>query len=394
MDNTLDVEELEKRVEWLDNERRNDKTIIAALQSRLETLSTENDALRIRLSDMGGDITRLNTLMARLEQYDLDIKSLRTDISRQIENFKEKLDDKERQTEKNKHRIEDLQSNQTKLEKSAQTIKEINKALEGHKGKEAKIEKQIEELKTKFDDIQDFNEDYKRSLHLVEENRRQDAKRTTDIQGEIAAIRKRQEETRGKQDLSGDNIRKLENRIKELLEAESERREQQTAFMEKVNLAQVDRDKIFKEWANRFDAMEQINKGLEKELSDLESTHHAVKQSQAALDEATQRFERRVNEITEIQRLNEDRFRQEWTTFKSDDQKRWSNYTLAQAEQHREMNRNIESLSDRLSSLEELMEDMRDNLQQIGKGEVKRMQTLLSSVRESIEVYNSILKNQ
>jgi len=394
MDNTLDVEELEKRVEWLDNERRNDKTIIAALQSRLETLTTENDALRIRLSDMEGDITRLNTLMARLEQYDLDIKSIRTDISRQIENFKEKLDDKERQTEKNMHRIEDLHSDLTELEKSTQIINEINKAFEKRKGSETKLEKQIGELKIKFDDIQDFNEDYKRSLHLIEENRRQDAKRITDMQGEIAAIRKRQEETRGKQDLVGDNMRKFENRIKKLFEAESERREEQTAFMEKVNLAQVERDNIFKEWAERFDAMEQINKGLEKELSELENTHHAVKQSQAALEEVTQRFERRVNEITEIQRLNEDRFRQEWTTFKSDDQKRWSNYTLAQAEQRREINKNIDSLSERLSSLEELMEDMRDNLQQIGKDDIKRMQTLLSSLRESIEVYNNIFKNQ
>ncbi len=392
MDNTLDIEELEKRVALLDDEQRNNKTVIAALQSRLESLTTENDALRLRLTDMESDVTRINTLMTRLEQYDLDIKSIRTDIGRQIESFKEKLDEKERQTEKNKHRIEDLHSNLTDLEKNVQDIKEINKTLEDYKGNTAKLGKQMEGLKTKLDDFQVNNEDHKRSLHLIEENRRQDSKRLTDLQGEIAAARKRQEETRGKQDLIGDTIHKLENRIKELLEAESERREGQTAFMEKINLAQIERDNTFKEWASRFNAMEQINKGLEKELAGLENTHHAVKQSQAALDEVTQRFERRVNEITEIQRLNEDRFRQEWTTFKSDDQKRWSNYTLAQAEQQREMNRVIENLGNRLSSLEELVEKLRENLQQVGKDDINRMQTLLSSLRESIEVYNNIFK--
>ncbi len=393
MDNTLDNEELEKRIEWLDNERRNDKTAIATLQSKIDNLTTENDALRIRLSDMENDITRLNTLMARLEQYDLDIKSVRTDISRQIEGFKEKLEGREGQSEQNKNRINDLHTDLTELEKKVQTIEEIRKIVEMRKGRVVELQKHIEELKTRFGDVEDFNEDYKRSLQLVEENRRQDAKRITDFQGELAALRKRQEETRGKQDIAGDNMRKLESRINDLLEAESERREEQTAFMEKVKFEQVERDKLFKEWAERFDTMEQINKNLEKELSELENTHHSVKKSQAALDEVTERFDRRINEITEIQRLNEDRFRQEWNTFKSDDQKRWSNYTLAQEEQHREISKNIESLSERFSNLEESIEAMQDNITQIGKDDIKRMQTLLTSLRDSIEVYQDIFKD-
>ncbi|KUK92707.1 MAG: hypothetical protein XE06_1193, partial [Anaerolineaceae bacterium 46_22] len=42
MDNSLNEEQLQKRVSWLDNELRNDKTAIASLQSKLENLDTEN----------------------------------------------------------------------------------------------------------------------------------------------------------------------------------------------------------------------------------------------------------------------------------------------------------------------------------------------------------------
>jgi len=392
MDNTLDLEQLEKRLDWLDNERRNDKTIIAALQGKLENMGTENAALRIRLSDIESDITRLNTLMVRLEQYDLDINRIKKDIGQKLQGFKTSLQEKERQADKNQKRLETIHANLTEIDKKVQAVKEIKETLEVRNEKVLLLEKQIEELKSQVKDTENFNEDYKRSLHLVEENRRQDAKRLSDIQGEVAAVRKREDETRGKQDLISDNMRKLDNRIKDLLEAESERQESQTAFIEKINLAQVERDQVFKAWEDRFNEMEQINTGLEKELSDLENTHRSVKQSQANLDEVTQRFERRVNEITEIQRLNEERFRQEWTTFKSDDQKRWSNYTLTQEEQHREINRNIENLGNRISTLEDLLEDMKDNIQQIGKDDLKRMQTLLSSFRESIDTYNNIFK--
>jgi len=392
MDNTLDLEQLEKRLDWLDNERRNDKTIIAALQGKLENMGTENAALRIRLSDIESDITRLNTLMVRLEQYDLDINRIKKDIGQKLQGFKTSLQEKERQADKNQKRLETIHANLTEIDKKVQAVKEIKETLEVRNEKVLLLEKQIEELKSQVKDTENFNEDYKRSLHLVEENRRQDAKRLSNIQGEVAAVRKREDETRGKQDLISDNMRKLDNRIKDLLEAESERQESQTAFIEKINLAQVERDQVFKAWEDRFNEMEQINTGLEKELSDLENTHRSVKQSQANLDEVTQRFERRVNEITEIQRLNEERFRQEWTTFKSDDQKRWSNYTLTQEEQHREINRNIENLGNRISTLEDLLEDMKDNIQQIGKDDLKRMQTLLSSFRESIDTYNNIFK--
>ena len=53
MDRPLDVEQLGKRVEWLDNERRTDKTLIASLQSKLEAMETENAALRLRLAGYG-----------------------------------------------------------------------------------------------------------------------------------------------------------------------------------------------------------------------------------------------------------------------------------------------------------------------------------------------------
>jgi chromosome segregation ATPase len=184
----------------------------------------------------------------------------------------------------------------------------------------------------------------------------------------------------------------MDNRIKDLLEAESERREAQTAFIEKVNLAQVERDRTFKQWEGRFDEMERITSGLEEELTNLENTHRSVKQSQAALDEVTQRFDRRINEITEIQRLNEDRFRQEWTTFKSDDQKRWSNYVLAQEEQHREMNHSLEGLDARIATLEDHLANLQDSVEQLGKEDIKRMTDLMNTIRSSIETYNNIYK--
>jgi chromosome segregation ATPase len=392
MDNTLEFEQLEKRVEWLDNERRTDKTLIASLQSKLDNLDTENSALRIRIAEMESEITRMNTLMARIEQFEDEISTVRKEVNQEVGQFREAVREKQIQTERNRQELETLKESISDVRKKTEPISSLQESLETQKEEDFRLARLIEEQKAQVQEIDHFDEEYKRSLRLLEENRRQDTKRLTDMQGELAALRKRQDETRGKQDLVGDNMRKLENRIKELLAAESERRESQTAFIEKVNLAQIERERTFKEWQERFETVEKITSGLEKQLTELDNTHRSVKQSQAALDEVTQRFDRRVNEITEIQRLNEDRFRQEWTTFKSDDQKRWSNYILAQEEQHREMNHELETLNNRIVNLEDLLQDMDDNIQQIGKEDIKRMQSMLTTLRESIETYQTIFK--
>ncbi|MCB2213928.1 hypothetical protein KQH50_00895 [bacterium] len=388
----VDMEQLEKRVAWLDNERRNDKTVIAGLQSKIETLDTENTALRTRLADMDGEITRLNTLMARLEQFELDINDVRNETGKQLEDFKENIREESLQSQKQNQQIEGINENLTDIRKRVQNLDEIENAVKLREEEDIRLARLIEELKAQVSEVEHFDEDYKRTLRLLEENRRQDAKRLTDLQGELAATRKRQDETRGKQDLVGDNLRKMDNRIKDLLEAESERREAQTAFIEKVNLAQVERDRTFKKWEESFEEMDRVTSGLENELTDLENTHRSVKQSQDALDEVTQRFDRRINEITEIQRLNEDRFRQEWTTYKSDDQKRWSNYILAQEEQHREMNRSLENLDNRIATLEDHLVNIQDSIEQLGKEDIKRMTELMNTLRNSIETYNNIYK--
>jgi chromosome segregation ATPase len=392
MDKMQEPEQLQKRVEWLDNERRTDKTLIAALQSKLENYELENAALRTRMVEMDGEITRLNTLMARLEQFNQDINEVRTTTSRQIEDFKENLRDTALKGEKNEQVITGINQSIAEYRKQLQGIKGLQDSLEERKQEDIRLVRLIEELKAQIGEVGNFNEDYKRSFRLIEESQRQDSKRLTDLQGEVAAIRKRQDETRGKQDLVGDNMRKVETRIKDLLDAESERRESQTAFLEKINLSQVERDRVFTAWESRFDEMERITAGIETELTNLENIHRSVKQSQSALDEVTQRFDRRINEITEIQRLNEDRFRQEWTSFRSDDQKRWSNYTLTQEEQHRGLNQNLESLSSRIANLEDRIEDLNDIIAQVGKDDIMRMTNLLNSFRESIDTYNRIFK--
>ena len=393
MNQRPDSGQLENRVEQIDRELRNDKTLIASLQGKIDNQNTESSNLRMRTADIESEITRIATTLTRLDQYDQEISSLRKDLEKRIEELISAVLEKQVQTDKNAQGIENLTLDFRSLRKKFQSFDGFGDLLESRKEEDTRLGRLIEELRAKVNDITRFDDDYKRSLRINEENRRQDAKRITDIQGEVAVIRKRQDEVRGKQDLVSDNMRKLENRINDLLVAESERKEAQNTFIEKLNMVQVNYDRTFNQWAERIEAMDQITSNIEEEVSGLENIQRSVKKSQSTLDEATQRFDRRVNEITEVQRLNEDRFRQEWTTFKSDYQKRWSNYTLSQEEQYTQINRDQEGQTSRITTLEEAIVDLTDNFQQLGKEDIKRMKSMLTIFRDSLDSYNNYIKD-
>ena len=393
MENSQEINQIRKRVDWLEKEHRDDKTTIAAFQSKLGNLETENSALRLRLAELDSGLTRMNTLMARFEQVEQDVNATRSDLSHQVEELKGSVQEKQVQLERNLQKTADLAEEFTEQQKKQQLLEGLSNELETRKEEDTRLARLIEELRAQVSEIEHFDEDYKQSIRMIEENRRQDSKRLTDFQGEISALRKRMEETRTQQDLSSDSLRKLESQVKDLINAESEKREAQSAFIDKANLAKIEQERTFKQWSERFDKIEKVTDKLDKELTALENTHQSVKKSQATLDEVSQRFERRINEITEVQRLNEDRFRQEWTTYKSDDQKRWSNYIIAQDEQHREMNRSIESLSSQISTLTEAFELVQENIQELGRIDIKRMQIMLNSLRESIDTYTNIYKD-
>ncbi len=126
-------------------------------------------------------------------------------------------------------------------------------------------------------------------------------------------------------------------------------------------------------------------------MDELEKSRKAVGTAVANVDEMTQRFERRINEISEIQRLNDERFRQEWTGFKTDDLKRWTNYILGQEEASREINQQLEETHRQLQELSDMTQITHDKLERLTKETVKHVQGVLMAYQESIQAVAPLL---
>ena len=126
-------------------------------------------------------------------------------------------------------------------------------------------------------------------------------------------------------------------------------------------------------------------------MAQWDAAQRAVKRAQETYEEIVQKFDRRINEITEMQRLAEDRFRQEWVSFKSDDQKRWTSYTLSQDEVHKDSRGNVDKIQERVTSLEDLVQTQQDVLQQTKEANEQLFQGMLAQIHELLSAYERIM---
>jgi chromosome segregation ATPase len=388
----MELDQIVKRLDWLDEEHRKDKHALSALEERLASLDGNLKSLVQQVKEKSGEISRLTITAARVEQFGDILSKNRLEINRLIEDLEKQREEKQLELNK-QYRAEfgSINKSLINLRKLKEAIAGINNALKVRVDEEARLTRAISEIKSKVEATVRASEEVQHAQTMVEESRRQDAKRVTDLEGEISATRKRIEEVRGMSDLFNDSIRRIETRLTELLTSEAERRQSQTAFIEQQFRLQVERDRTWKEWEGRFDTLAKQTESIETQLQELDAAQRAINRAKEAYEEMTQKFERRINEITEIQRLSEDRYRQEWVTFKSDDQKRWSSYSLAQEEQQRDTRTGIEKLVERATALEDLTQTQQDVLQQTKDAYEQYFHGILAQIHELLTAYDRIL---
>jgi chromosome segregation ATPase len=384
----MELEQIGKRVDWLDDERRKDKTQLVSVVDRITSLEENLPTITKQLKDIDSEVTRVAAKLARMDYFDENLLQYRVETKQEFEELDKEIKQREEESEKIRRvEVRALESSIVDLRKELSPIPELKRAIQSRVDEDIRLGKAIDELRLKIDTVRRSEEEYTRTLRLIEDGRRQDTKRLTDLQGEITTLRKHTDDQRGKIELASSSLRKIDTRLTELSSVEAERREAQAKFLEEQALLQVEREKVWKDWQARFDTIEDQTAEIESNLQTLDSTHRAVKRSQEALDELAQKVDRRINEMTEIQRLAEERFRQEWVTFKADDQKRWTNYTLTQEEQRGEATRQYDKLSERVTHLEDAIQDIQDTLHQMNEQTGKRLQSLLAMVHEWVSSY-------
>ncbi len=204
----MELEQLSKQVDWLDDERRKDKLKIGAFEERLTAVEGNVPPLAHQIKDLEGKITRLEAFLSRFDTTDETILQVRIDTKQQFEDLDKQIKKRDEESEKvRRTEVRALEISINEIRKELEQFPEIRRTLKLRIDEESRLARLIDEVRTRVETLRRSEEEYTRSIRLLDDGRRQDAKRLTDLTGEVAAIRKRVDDHSGRVELSANSLK-------------------------------------------------------------------------------------------------------------------------------------------------------------------------------------------
>ena len=389
----MEFEQIIKRLEWLDKQQRENKDALSALSEHLNSFETSVNAVSKQIKPLSKQVTEIAPVTKRVDQYETMLTKHRNDIIKMIEENDKKHTRSEAEIAKQfPPEILELNKAITQLKTTTTTsLAEFKKQLKERSDEIQRMRDNVSDFKTHVDEATRSNDDVLHALKAMDETRKNDLKHITDIQGELTSIRKRVDENRDKYTMTVDGLRNVENRFTDLIASELERKQAQTAFLEQQAIAQIDRDRAWKEWKEKYDVFKKESASLDGHVQSLDEALRGAKRAQETYLELNTKLERRINEVTEMQRLAEDRLRQEWVSFKVDDQKRWTGYSLSNEESFRDIRKDLQKTDVRITPLDDATQVLQDQMHQVTDTTEKELQEIINVVHEWMTSYQRIM---
>jgi chromosome segregation ATPase len=386
----MDINQAARMIEWLDEERRRDKTTIATLEERLSQQQEFIETLQRRLNSIESDQTVMRNQFVP-NGRDLDLQeAVRKELRQMVEQVEAKRLTAEREAER---RAEIQRDN------IMRTIREVEERL-GSVARQTgempvlqmdreRFGSAISILQQKVEDLFKKLEEPDRRLAFLEEQRRQDTRRVSELETEIPEIKKQIDSIRPKIALIEDLSIRNERRAQEITNSDRERREQIQQFIDQQTLMVQQRDSQIESLLKRFGDQDNVMQRNIERFESWEETHRAMKNIIDDFNRIGDRLERRINEVAEMQRLSEERFRQEWNNWRSDDQKRWKQFTLSNDEVWRGHDKDFERYVQRLEELAEALKPLHDSISRLWKLERDRAQLYRERYQALLSEYDS-----
>ena len=362
----MDVNQLASMIEWLDEQRRQDRAIISALEQRLEQQSEEALVVQRRVNTVESDQARFRQeAMPAQREHDI-IDQLRADMEELLEQAEARRLTAERETERRlelqretfQRAVRELSGKAERIERQLGNISDLQS--EGDR-----LQNAMRILNQEMEDLTKQLEGPDRRLAFLEEQRRSDARRLAEIETEMPEYKKSVDAISPKLTLVEDLTRRNERRLQDMGNSERERREQIQQFIDQQQLLSQQRDQQMADLQNRFGSQDD---DLQKYIERFEVWAGAYREMKRIIDDFNRigdRLERRIGEGAELQRLCEERFRQEWNDWRDDDQKRWKQLTLSSDEVWRNHDREFASFIKRIDRLEAALPGIRSDIERL-----------------------------
>jgi chromosome segregation ATPase len=382
----MDLETIVKRIEDLESQLTSIKKTLSSQNSRIGDLDDRSANFVEKNREQKNEISRLSSSINALSQFDPALTKIRVDFNRQLEEIEKRNQLNIKMLEKIHN--DEVNSVNVALEKSKKEFAaQIDQKFKNFSDENAQLRQTFQLTEKRIEERINSDDSFKSGFDLLESEVRQNKKIIENTVSEFDTYKKRLDEIRFKSDNILDDIRTNESRLNEIIATENERKQTFIEIIEQQTLIKNERDRTWKDWETQFS--ESVNQ-VYKLIPELQNQQLEMRKTKESFEEVTQKFDRRINELTEMYRLMDEKFRKEWATFKSDLEKRWSGVSLLLEDKQQDLSGDLQKINERILQVEDNTHDMQEVLILMSKEIQKGMQGLMNMVNGWMDAFGQI----
>lgn len=353
------VKDLEKRIEWFDEERRKVNRKLAELEQKIILQEREISGREQRIQDLERQLATANAQLSRIPKIDVQLAQFKDDIVEMIEQY-----DKRRiQSESEMDRLRRVEQEATSrelsnLRKEIGPITALKNDMELRISEESRLANLIGQQKTQLDSLRNRLDNWDNSFTFLEEKEKHNNKNIAELQTAVAEINKRWEHIYNRLDTLNSAVMRYDNTIQALNEKYEAIQESTKNWMEQIQIGEYERNQKLENWRRVLEEQSDTLERFSKEWIKFSDQYKEAKMAVQTLTQWQEEVEKQQREAAELLRVETGRMQSRWDDFKQENDKRWKNQQVDDEQRWATVNRHERELREQLSEMEDLLEKL------------------------------------
>jgi len=396
----MDTTQLAQMVTWLDEQHRRDRIEITKLQQRIEAQTNETQEQARRVQELEARLTNTQTQLGRFDQVEQALQNLKNEITLMVNSQGEEATKVQREVER--ARMTDRESfsrSISEIRKELPRFRAIEEDLAVRKAEDQRMSEMLINLRQELSAIDKEIDERTRGLPYLVEQRDHNNKRIAQLQQENVELFKRIEGMSSKQQMLDHKQQKFESQISALPPIVDDMKRGQEQFVESLKLADADRQRQMRDWHQSFDEQQATMEEHGNRLKTFTGVYEEAKRTLVSTENFQQRLQQEQNQVSELQRLAEERQKKEMEIFSADNEKRWKKQILEwqfrwdqQDKFNVQVNDRFPQVNDQLEHQDELLQFLWRFVEAHSSAQLSSAQNWLSEVQKLANQRERIIK--
>lgn len=366
-----ELNDLRKKVEWFDRERRQLSRKHNELEQQIELQQREIAGRERRIQNLERQLAATTSQLSRIPQVDTQLSQFKDEIVALIEQY----DQRRLQAQAEADRLRRVEHEATVREiadmrKEFPAITRLQNDMELRTAEDARLTNLIGSLQNALSALENKVENWNTAQTFAEEKEKQNSRNISSLQNNIVEINKRWEPVDERMETLASNVRRIQSTHEAIFKELEEVRGSTKNWMEQIQIGEYERNQKLDKWRQ---VLEEHTDSITKFNRDWIGFAEQYKEAQLAVQTLAgwqKQIEQQLRESAEALRVETHRLQTRWDNFKLENDKRWSTQSVEIEQRAASTNRTYRQIQEQIAAIEEIINDLKQE-----KETLERIQT-------------------